>query len=306
MPQALPAIAAVASSVLSSESADRAADAQVAASDRAADVQRQNFQDMMALIRPQIQAGDAARMEMMNQLGLQMPTESVGSGSNYVGDVLRQAGPNYGAYVNDSPGLANAFRGLSAPEREYISSRGYDRNGDGVVSADEFGQFHYDAYGRGEGRNLPTYGGADNKMPVQDTDVAGSASSDDPYARFRATPGYQFQLTEGQRAIDSSAAARGGLMRGSTLARLQEFGQGLADQTYGQYYNRLAALAGMGQTATGAATSLGSSTASNLGNLYLGAGDARASSYLTQGAAQQSALGSIFNAAGSIFGNKGF
>lgn len=291
-------------SAITSRSADRAADAQVAASDRAAQVQRQNFQDMMAMIRPQIQAGDAARAQMMSELGLSVV--SPGSGTNNRGYVGTQAlGGDYGSYVNNSPGLSSAYGRLSAPEREFISQRGYDANRDGQISADEFGRFHYDTHGRAEGRQLPT--AADNKMPVQDTDVAPTGGdAEDPYARFRATPGYQFQLTEGQRAIDSSAAARGGLMRGSTLARLQEFGQGLADQTYGQYYNRLAALAGMGQTATGTATGLGSATASNLGNLYMGAGDARASSYLTQGAAQQSALGSIFNAAGSIFGQKGF
>lgn len=296
------AVASIAGSALTSRTADRAADAQVAAADRAAQVQRQNFLDTMAMIRPQIQAGDAARAQMMSELGLSMQTQG-GGGGNYVGGI--PGSPNYSQYVTGSQGLSRAYSGLNGPQRQYIAERGYDLDEDGRISAEEYGRFHYNTYGRGEGRQLPTV--ADNKMPVQDTGVAGSGdASDDPYARFRNTPGYQFQLAEGQRAIDSSAASRGGLMRGSTLARLQEFGQGLADQTYGQYYNRLAALAGMGQTASGSAASLGSSTASNLGNIYMGAGDARASSYLTQGAGQQGALGSIFNAAGSIFGGKGF
>ena len=45
-------------------------------------------------------------------------------------------------------------------------------------------------------------------------------------------PGYQFQLDQGTQALDRSAAARGGLFSGRAAKELQQFGQGLGDQTY--------------------------------------------------------------------------
>lgn len=50
----------------------------------------------------------------------------------------------------------------------------------------------------------------------------------------RNTPGYQFQLEEGIKALDKSAAAKGTLLGGGQLKGLQRYGQGLADTTYGE------------------------------------------------------------------------
>lgn len=68
---------------------------------------------------------------------------------------------------------------------------------------------------------------------------------------FQASPGYQFALDQGLRAIQRSAAGRGMLDSGQTLKALMQYGQGLANQEYGNYLNRLAALSGIGQTAVG-------------------------------------------------------
>jgi hypothetical protein len=104
-------------------------------------------------------------------------------------------------------------------------------------------------------------------------------------------PGYAFRLSEGQKALDRSAAARGGMISGGALKAAQRFGQDLGSQEYQNAYNRaltgynadvareatgynrLAALAGIGQTATGQIGTAGQNMASNVGN------------YLTSGAA---------------------
>jgi hypothetical protein len=98
-------------------------------------------------------------------------------------------------------------------------------------------------------------------------------------------PGYAFRLSEGQKALDRSAAARGGLISGGALKAAQRFGQDLGSQEYQNAYNRaltgynadvareatgynrLAALAGIGQTATGQIGTAGQNMASNVGNL---------------------------------------
>lgn len=98
-------------------------------------------------------------------------------------------------------------------------------------------------------------------------------------------PGYAFRLSEGQKALDRSAAARGGLISGGALKAAQRFGQDLGSQEYQNAYNRaltgynaevareatgynrLAALAGIGQTATGQIGAAGQNAATNMGNL---------------------------------------
>ena len=114
-------------------------------------------------------------------------------------------------------------------------------------------------------------------------------------------PGYAFRMSEGMKALERSAAARGGLLSGGQLKGIERFGQDLASQEYQNAYNRaltkynadvnrettgynrLAALAGVGQTATGQLAGAASTTGSNLGNLYYNAGQsagaARASGY---------------------------
>ncbi len=52
------------------------------------------------------------------------------------------------------------------------------------------------------------------------------------------TPGYQFQRQQGLDAIKRQAAAGSGAGSGGTLASLMKYGQGLADTTYGEAYNR--------------------------------------------------------------------
>ncbi len=54
----------------------------------------------------------------------------------------------------------------------------------------------------------------------------------------RNSPGYQFALQQGMRGIESGAASKGTLLTGGTLKALQGFGTGLADQTYGNVFNR--------------------------------------------------------------------
>ena len=52
------------------------------------------------------------------------------------------------------------------------------------------------------------------------------------------TPGFQFRLGEGLKALQRSAAAKGTLLTGGTLKGLMSFGQDMASQEYGNVYNR--------------------------------------------------------------------
>jgi hypothetical protein len=110
-------------------------------------------------------------------------------------------------------------------------------------------------------------------------------------AQFQADPGYGFRFDQGQKALERSAAARGGLISGNTGGALQQFGQGLASQEYQNAFNRyqaerqarlgpLQSLAGVGQTSINALGQAGQNYASGMGEA-LGAGaQARASGYM--------------------------
>lgn len=87
---------------------------------------------------------------------------------------------------------------------------------------------------------------------------------------FTQTPDYQFAQQQGTQAVDRSAAASGALNSGAAVKAATEFGQGLASQQYGNYYNRLLSLAQIGtNAATNSATNslaAGNAQAQTLGN----------------------------------------
>ena len=58
------------------------------------------------------------------------------------------------------------------------------------------------------------------------------------------TNAYRFRFNEGQQALERSAAAKGMLRSGNTLAALANYGQGAASQEYGNEVSRLGALTG--------------------------------------------------------------
>lgn len=73
---------------------------------------------------------------------------------------------------------------------------------------------------------------------------AGSAWSPDVIqAKLEADPAYQFRMNQGMKALERTAAARGGLLSGNTMAAAQELGQGLAAQQYDKRIGQLQNLA---------------------------------------------------------------
>lgn len=146
------------------------------------------------------------------------------------------------------------------------------------------------------------------------TAMGGDFNRDFTMADFREDPGYQFRLAEGQKALERSAAARGGLFSGATGKRLVDFAQGAASQEFGNAYNRfnedrtrrfnrLASIAQVGQTATNSTAQAGQGFGQNVGsalgniaNLQTQAGNARASGYAAMGQGINQAIGNGMNA----------
>ena len=120
--------------------------------------------------------------------------------------------------------------------------------------------------------------------------------------QFQQDPGYAFRLSEGQKAIERSAAARAGLQSGSALKAATRFGQDYGSQEYQNAFNRyqaerqaqlqpLQSLAGVGQTSANVLGQAGQQMAGNVGELMTSGAAARASGYVGGANALSSALG---------------
>ena len=79
----------------------------------------------------------------------------------------------------------------------------------------------------------------------------GQPAADAAMSTYQTSPGYDWQMKEGLRAVDAGAAANGLLRSGATLKAEQTFGQGLADTDFGNYWNRLQQLSSGGLSAAG-------------------------------------------------------
>jgi hypothetical protein len=115
-------------------------------------------------------------------------------------------------------------------------------------------------------------------------------------------PGYGFRFSEGLKALERSAAARGGLLSGGTGKALTRYGQEAASQEYGNAYNRLARLADVGPQAAGVMSTLGQNYANNVGNLMAGQGQSQANALLAQGSAYQQTAGNIASLYARMYG----
>lgn len=125
---------------------------------------------------------------------------------------------------------------------------------------------------------------------------------------FQQNPGYQFQLQQGQAALQQSAAARGLLNSTGTMKDMDTYTQGLANtdynNAYNQYnqnrqtnYNMLASAAGLGQTAVAGSNQAAQTAGTNISNNQIGAGNAAAAGYVGGANAIGNTLGSLGNTA---------
>jgi hypothetical protein len=100
---------------------------------------------------------------------------------------------------------------------------------------------------------------------------------------FQTDPGYEFRLGEGQRVLERGAAAAGGLLSGGYGRRAIRYGQDYASNEYTNVYNRIANIAGIGQTANQQSGQAALYAGAQMGNAASNAGFARASGYARQG-----------------------
>jgi hypothetical protein len=254
----------------------------------------------------------------------------IGAGASLLGGSIaasgaRSAGDTQAAAAKDSGAMAKEI----ADQQLALQTRQYE---EGVARQQPFLTAGTNALARMQAGEF-TQPGAFN---VNDPRYAQPDAFKFGMSDFVTDPGYNFRLSEGQKALDRSAAARGGLISGGALKAATRYGQDMGSQEYQNAYqraltgygtkvdrsntafsrgltgynadvaradtgyNRLASMAGVGQTTTAQLNAAGTNyanTASNtLGNYSTAAGNA-----ITAGgqgiAAGQLGVGNTINSA---------
>jgi hypothetical protein len=238
--------------------------------------QRRQFDTVMGLLQPQMQVGNQAlnalaRLYNYNTSPLPGPTgvappTGVPTPTGAPSSAGRNLGSIAGAGMTGSP-----FAILP----ELFSNRSRAMNEDGArMFAEQWGpKLFGDKWpAQGSGTTVNGIGG-----PVTVGNTTPQPNLPTGMDVFSASPDYQFRRNEGMRGIENSFAARGGAASGNALRALTEFNSGLASGEFGNFFNRQAALAGIGQTATNQGVGAAQSTGANVGNLLMGGANARAS-----------------------------
>lgn len=236
----------------SAYASSQAADAQKDASKRSSDTQRYMYNQSREDLTPYRESGYAALDELKGMLGLgRRPTGG--------GELAKQEPSSQRPY--------NGFlAGFYPGNFETDPIRGLFNGGISFKEAQPAG--------------------------AQEAQPAGAQGAQPAGAAYdiTQTPGYQFRFSQGLKALDRSAAAGGTRLSGRAIKAAQRFGSGLASQEFGNRFNRLSSLAGLGQVATNTGVQAGANAAGNISAAQLQAGNATAAGYVGAGNALNQGL----------------
>jgi len=148
-----------------------------------------------------------------------------------------------------------------------------------------------------EGEPIQSGGRRGGVIPRQ-TQTSATSQTPDYNAILSKLPGYQFQLQQGNEAVQRNLAASGLLQSGAAGKALEQYGQGVASNYATQYVNGLQSLAGLGQTSVANTGAIGANTANQIGANQIYSGNAQASGYAGTANAINSGLSGITGAYG--------
>lgn len=273
------------------------------ATDKTIALQKEMFDKLWGGTQVQRDAGDAATKMMAQLMGLSLPASqpAVQPKPGQPQVLPAQTSP---VLNGKTSGNALAIRAGEFPGPTVVNETGGTYGG---VQSGNYG---------GQPGTVGAPGNALNPTgpiaPTQ-TPTATNAAPFDATAWLRSTPGYEMNFKEGQRALSTGLASAGRLTSGDAGREMTRYGQGYADRTYGDQYNRLASIAGAGQTAQSQGQAAGTNYANNSSNALQNNAANLGSSYQNRGNAISgfwgNVSGSVNNAASGfakMYGMGGF
>lgn len=295
----------------SASSAGKAADAQGAAAQASTEAQLKMYNQTRADLSPYTQAGTSATNALAALMGL-------GPSSGYYTGGTTKSVSEYDAELSALQSQLTAAQqgggGGGGTILGLSGSKPGKRIGGGALIPSTKGatvasiQAQIDEARRG--RNLAIQAAQNPSTSPLDSPLLKTFNMSQ--AELERTPGYQFNLKHGLKAVQNSAAARGLGVSGAAMKGAAEYATGLADNTYqNQFnnyvtnqtnqYNRLMGLANQGAGAAAQTGEFGTQTAANIGSNLVGAANAQGAAYISQGNALANAAGNV----GSYYAMKG-
>jgi hypothetical protein len=283
-------VTGVVGAVASNQAAGKAARAQTHAADAATEEQRRQYDQTREDMLPWQQTGQQSLSQLALEMGLPGVQQQPLSYDDWLAaNPSAQTGPvtidnATGRVIGD--GSAQGVNNLRGGFRQAPLAV----SGQPEAPADRHGE--YDQYVKGL-----------SAAPAP-TGREGYLSHDFTLADFEKDPGYQFRLDEGTKALERSAAARGGLLSGATGKALERYGSDYGSSEYSNAYNRfnndrttrfnrLSSLAGTGQTAATTLGNLGAGSANNISDLATQRGNAVAGGYIGRANAINGGISSL-------------
>lgn len=325
------AVASTAAGKSQAKAANKAADAQVQAAQIADESQRYFYDTTRADNMPIIQRGNAAGNQLAMLLGLDVPYMSIGGAGGSGGTAAVGAGPNplMGvSYVDMSGGVPRPNMDLYNTNEAYRNAwdsevaRHQGNYGTGYTRASDPNEIQKDianllrpeidrinseneanqAAQSESMRSNPLFGSLNKQFTEQDF-------WNDPGTKL----GFQFGMDEGTKALNRQAAAAGGLNSGATLKALTRYATDYTGTKYGDawnrdqafktnQFNRLASLAGVGQSAVNTVGAAGQNAGNRMANNALYSGNAQANAATAVGNARANSAIGIGNSLNSALG----
>lgn len=246
MPVALPLAvvgAGVASAAIGAGAAKSAANTQAQAAQQATNVQQQMYNTTRGDLAPFRSTGASFLPGLQALLGVDASGNPVSGAQPKAGD------PNFALWADENPDIRKYYDATPAAQAAYPNFLDFAKSIAGQQAANRIA--------------VPTYSASDvaNMPTPQET-------------ALENIPGYKFARDQGVQQVARALGSTG--QTGAQAKGIARFVTGLADQTYGEQFNRLLQGANLGETAAAQTGNIGASYAGGISNTITGAGTAQA------------------------------
>lgn len=265
-------IASVIGGGLSAAGNAAGANAQANAAKDTAAVNWNIYEDQARRNEPWRQTGLNALNFQSQWLGLPGVSDN---GASFGGSdrLIGGGGDQWTAYLNANPDLQTEWSRLTTQSKNPFKN------------PQEYAQYHYNTFGRNEGRELPAAAPAPTQAEQQASAATNQANVWDTIKRnplwTAATEGF---LGVDVPEVNNAFATSGKVNSGAQKKALYDRSTARSYNALGDIYNQYGGMSGAGFTATQATNQAGSTAATNAGNAMMARGNALASGY--QGVAQ--------------------
>lgn len=305
--------------IMGSNAAEDAAQTQANATNKAAQLQNNQFNQIRDDLAPYRNLGSAAINPLLQAMGFNAPAASSTPQLTY-DQLYQQLLPQFTTTTPETTSTSGGGRNFQGPiggDQDFgvynwaNPSNNYGASSTPTSSVDYAGlnaavQAQLNQQQNGQYSNIL------NNLTKDPNNILNQQFSFNP-GDLTKTPGYEWNYAQGMRAVNNSAASRGLGLSGAQLKGAESFASGLADNTYQNQYNnaltqyqtnynaaannvnRLMSLLGVGQSAANQTGAYGMQNAANLGNYLTSGANAQASGQVGSANALSNALSGVGN-----------